>query len=143
MDKETLKQQILQLNSPDYPFEYAVNGDSITGYWNWTDGKWFMPGTVTEEQKEYSFTVNLLDNKTYSEYEKHAEGFKEEQTKSLQGIMSKIGIENEEDKKVATRGFAGQNTNDIKGPLRDFLKRNGWSKAGFLSGLLSKLSPKK
>ncbi|MCL2444991.1 hypothetical protein FWD07_02635 [Candidatus Saccharibacteria bacterium] len=139
MNKEALKKTILQHNSPDFPFEFAVNGDSITGYWNWTDAKWFTPGTVTEEQRLYNFTITLLDNNTYLEHEKHAENYREEKDNSLKGIMAKVGIKDDDGNISSTARVIGQNPDDIRGPLRDLLKRGGWKKANFITTTIVKI----
>lgn len=50
------------LNSDNNPWEVTVEGDSIIGTWKWMDARFFTEGGISDEDKEFTFTVTLKDN---------------------------------------------------------------------------------
>lgn len=152
MNKETLLAQISSLNNDEQPFEYLVDGDNITGHWKWMDTRWFSPNTITDEQKEYFFTVTLHNDGTWSEKERNNHnnikispngGLKiSSQTSQFRGMSSQksfnIGLGQNKD--TGQIGIINNNFDSslIKKPLRDLLSSQGWKKRGFFQNLFSK-----
>jgi hypothetical protein len=144
------KQQVLQgaataLNKPDQPWEVTVEGDSIVARWKWMDAAFFSPTQITNEVKEFSFTVTLKDNGKYKEIDKTAQ-----QSAGVSAGGGKVGFggssstfigktnqksisfgvgKNNQTGEVGIVGFKF-NTTDVKKPVRDYLASCGWKKAG-------------
>ena len=55
------------LNSDNNPWEVTVEGDSIIGTWKWMDARFFTEGGISDEDKEFTFTVTLKDNGKWKE----------------------------------------------------------------------------
>ena len=88
------------LNSDNNPWEVAVEGDSIIGTWKWMDARFFTEGGISDEDKEFTFTVTLKD-------------IGQDKKSGKVGIVeSKL------------------DTSIIKKSIRDYLKQCGWKKAG-------------
>ena len=55
------------LNSDNNPWKVTVEGDSIIGTWKWMDARFFTEGGISDEDKEFTFTVTLKDNGKWKE----------------------------------------------------------------------------
>ena len=144
------KQQVLQgavqaLNGEDKPWAVTVEGDSIVGRWKWMDARFFSPASITNEEREYIFTVTLKDNGKWQEIDKT--------TKKASGVSfsggnlsfgtSSSSFKGKTSQKSVSFGL-GQNKQDgsvgiikssldtslIKNAVRDYLTQCGWKKAG-------------
>jgi len=146
----TQKQQTLYyapgtLNRPELPWYVTVEGDAIVARWKWMDATFFSPHEVTNETRDYTFTVILSDKGTWREVDKTEEktsGMKMSGGKLSFGSSSSsfIGKTNQKsftfgagkDNQTGEVGLIGFkfNTTDVKQPIRDYLTYYGWKKAG-------------
>ena len=146
----TQKQQTLYnapgaLNRPDCPWQVTVEGDAIVARWKWMDATFFAPHEVTNETKDYTFTVFLSDKGTWREVDKTEEktsGAKMSGGKMSFGSSSSsfIGKTNQksfsfgtgQNNQTGETGVIGFkfNTTDVKQPIRDYLISCGWKKSG-------------
>ena len=146
----TPKQQILQeapyaLNRPDIPWQVTVEGDSIVARWKWMDATFFAPHEVTNETRDYSFTVTLTDNRTWKELDSSED--KKAGAGMSGGKLSLGSSSNTFIGKQNTKSFqlgVGQNnqtgqagivafkfdTTQVKNAVRGYLASRGWKKAG-------------
>ena len=145
-DKETvLAQAPGALNRPDQPWEAAVEGDSIVARWKWMDAVFFAPQNVSNEIREFTFTVTLSSKGTWKETDKtenKSGGVKMSGGKLSFGSSSntfkgktnqksvKFGIG--KDNQTGETGVVGFSfdTAAVKQPVRDYLTACGWKKAG-------------
>ena len=145
-DKQTVLAQAPEaLNKPDQPWEVSVEGDSIVARWKWMDAAFFSPHEITNETREFTYTVTLTDKGTWKERdttEKKSSGV------SLEGGKLKIGGSSStfkgkttqksiqfgigKNKQTGEMGIVKFNfdTTSIKQPIRDYLTACGWKKAG-------------
>lgn len=144
------KQQVLQgavqaLNGEDKPWAVTVEGDAIVGRWKWMDARFFSPAAVTNEEREYIFTVALKDNGKWQEIDKTTN---KQSGVSLSGGTLSFGASSSSFKgKTSQKSVSfglGQNKQDgsvgiikssldtslIKNAVRDYLTQCGWKKAG-------------
>jgi hypothetical protein len=144
------KQQVLNdapnvLNRPDQPWQVTVEGDSIVARWKWMDATFFAPNEVSDETRDYTFTVTLTDKGKWKELDKSEQkssgvsmsggtlsfgssssSFKGKQTtKSFEFGMGK----NNQTGEVGLVGFKFD-TSIVKKAVRDYLTNCGWKKAG-------------
>lgn len=144
------KQQILAdapqvLNRDDLPWHVTVQGDSIVGAWKWMDARFFAPGSVSDEEREYVFTVTLQDNGKWKEVDSTTES-----TSSVRANGGKIGFGSSHssfkgkttqksfsasfgrDKQTGETGMVSSklDTTQLKDWIRGYLKQCGWKKAG-------------
>ena len=146
----TEKQKVLAdapgaLNKPDLPWEVTVEGDSIVARWKWMDATFFAPDNVSKEVREYTFTVKLNDKGKWKEVDKTVNkstginvgggkiGFGSSSSTfvgktSQKSIQFGVG-KNNQTGQAGIVGFKFE-TSAIKGPIRDYLKACGWTKAG-------------
>lgn len=133
------------LNSSENPWEVVVEGDTIIGKWKWMDARFFSLDSVSDEQKEYVFTVTLKDNKKWKEQDTTKE--KKSNASFSDGKLSfgtsSSSFKGKTTQKTVSFGI-GQNKKDgslgivkssldtsaIKEPIRNYLKQCGWKKAG-------------
>ena len=133
------------LNIPGRPWAVAIEGASIVARWKWMDATFFSPHEVTDETRQYTFTVTLSENGKWKEVDVT-------QNKSSGVKMSggKIGFGSSSSSfkgKTSQKSFSlgvGQNnqtgqagiigfkfdTTSVKQPIRDYLAAQGWKKAG-------------
>lgn len=150
MNRDETLQHVDQLNTNDSPFEFSIDKNRITARWRWMDAKWFSPTSVTNEQRDYFFTVTLHDDNTWSESERRARrsltvgltgasfskeisGFKG----SSRNKSFKFGIGANEAPELSGPAGVAFDSNDIKAPLRHYLEQNGWKKRGVLRNIFS------
>jgi len=144
------KQQVLfdapaALNRADQPWEITVEGDSIVARWKWMDAIFFAPELVTEEIKNYTFTVTLGDNGKWKELDRSSEKSKDVEFKggALSFGMSSSSFKGKKTQKSFSAGLGKDNqtgkvgvvafkidTELVKKPVRDYLEHCGWKKAG-------------
>jgi len=144
------KQEVLAhlpgaLNRPNQPWEVTVQGDSIVGYWRWMDATFFSPNAVSNDVKQYVFTVTLTDKGTWKELDKienKSVGAKKSGGKLSFGSSSSSfsGKTNQKsfqfgagkDNQTGEVGVIGfkYDTTLVKKPIRDYLTACGWKKAG-------------
>jgi len=143
--QEVLAQAPGALNRQNQPWEVTVQGDSIVGYWRWMDATFFAPGAVSNEIKQYVFTVTLTDKGTWKELDKtesKSGGVKMGGGKVSFGSSSNsfVGKTNQKsfqfgvgkDNQTGQAGVIGftYDTTLVKKPIRDYLTACGWKKAG-------------
>ena len=133
------------LNRPDQPWEVTVEGDSIIARWKWMDATFFAPQDVSNETREFTFTVILNDKGTWKELdktEKKSGGLKMSGGKLSFGSSSntfkgktnqksiKFGVG--KDNRTGEIGVVGFSfdTTTVKEPMRNYLTACGWKKAG-------------
>lgn len=140
------KEQILanienDLNSNDRAWKVVVEGDKIIADWKWMDATFFGPTDITKEVKEFKFIVTLLDNGKWKELDVSSEN---ETSIGKGGFnFNKSGFVGHQFNKSFTLGLGRNNqtgevgvqafkfsTNDIKVPIREYLKKCGWKKKG-------------
>lgn len=143
MNKEDLlKKAYQELNKSDYPFEVAIDNDTIVASWKWKDGTFFDVGSVTREIQEFKYIVELLDDKTYiendSSFSVNSNGnvINQNGSVNMQGFSGKQWNKHVEytfgkDKNTGKFGIQKYSfdTNIIHKPIRDFLEQNGYCKA--------------
>jgi len=148
----TEKQQVLgyaptALNRPDQPWYVTVEGDSIVARWKWMDATFFAPHEVSDETRQFTFTVMLSDKGTWKELDKvesKSSGVKMGGGKVGFGSSSSsfVGKTNQKsfqfgagkNNQTGQAGVVGFkfNTTAVKQPIRDYLTYYGWKKAGLL-----------
>ena len=133
------------LNKLDRPWEVTVEGDSIVARWKWMDATFFSPHEISDETKQFTFTVTLTDKRTWKELdrtENKTSGVKMSGGKLSFGSSSSsfsgktnqksfsFGAgKNNQTGEVGLIGFKF-NTTDVKQPVRDYLLACGWKPAG-------------
>ena len=144
------KEQVLSqapdaLNKPDQPWEAAVEGDSIVARWKWMDAAFFAPNEVTNETRQFTFTITLTDKGKWKELDKTVSA--SSGVKMSGGKLSFGGSSSTFTGKTNQKSFqfgAGKNnqtgeagvisfkfdTSKVKQPIRDYLTSCGWKKAG-------------
>ena len=146
------KQQVLQgavqaLNGDDKPWAVTVEGDSIVGRGKWMDARFFSPASITNEEREYIFTVTLKDNGKWQEIDKatnKASGVSfsggslsfGSSSSSFKGKMSQKSVsfglgQNKQDGSIGIIK-SSLDTSLIKDSVRRYLTQCGWKKAGLL-----------
>lgn len=133
------------LNSNNNPWEVAIEGDSIIGTWKWTDARFFTEGGISDEDKEFTFTVTLKDNGKWKEVDSTSS-----KTSSIRMHNGKLSFSKDisfskgktyqksisfgigQDKKSGKVRIVESklDTSIIKKSVRDYLKQCGWKKAG-------------
>ena len=144
------KQKVLDdapsmLNKPDQAWEAVVEGDSIVARWKWMDAAFFAPGEVSNETKEYTFTVTLTDKGKWRELDKTTQkstsigmsGGKLSIGGSSQSFIGKTSQKSIQfgigkDNQTGQVGIIKSkfDTSAIKKPIREYLESCGWKKAG-------------
>ncbi len=152
MEEKKMKQKVLtdvlSLNGEDKKYKISVDGNKIVTEVKWMDAVFFSPKEVTDEMKQFKFTVTLNDDNTYSEIDESksvskkvgAGGFGM-QYSSFKGkeitFNKTIGIGKNKD--TGDTGIVGTTfySEEYKKPVRDFLKANGYTekKKGFFKRL--------
>ena len=129
------------LNREDLKWKVTVEGDKIIADWKWMDATLFSLSEISNEVKEFKFIVTLLDNGKWKESDSsssksssfglggisfNSSGFKGKQIGK--SITIGFGKDNDSEKVgVQTYKF---NTEDVKEPIRTYLKNCGWKKKG-------------
>lgn len=140
------KEQILanienDINSNDRPWKVTVEGDQIIADWKWMDATFFGPTDITKEVKEFKFIVTLLDKGKWKELDISSA---QEASVGKGGLnLNRSGFMGHQFNKSITFGLGKNNqtgekglqvfkfsTNDIKLPIREYLKKCGWKKKG-------------
>ena len=145
-DKQKVLNEILNLNNGNYPFSVNVEGDTIIAKWKWMDTTYFGVGVVTESIKNFTYTVVLNNDNTYSERDNS-----EENTKKVDLAQQSFGMQKDlfvgkTTNKEIQFGFGTNNntgetgvvvnkfdTKIIKEPIRTILENNGLRNAGILN----------
>ena len=109
------------------------------------DAVWFAPHEVSNETREYSFTVTLGNNGKYKEVDRTAQTSTGVNTQggTLSMGSSKSGFKGTTNQKSFQFGAGRDNqtgqtgfitskfdTSLVKQPIRDYLTNCGWKKAG-------------
>jgi hypothetical protein len=133
------------LNRLDQPWVVTVEGDSIVARWKWMDATFFAPAKVSNEVRDYAFTVTLTDKGKYKELDKT-----ERKSGGVSMSGGKVGFGGSSQKfigKTNAKSFSlgvGQNnqtgetgiigfkfdTSLVKQPIRAYLEYYGFKKAG-------------
>ena len=133
------------LNLPNQPWEVTVEGDAIVAHWKWMDATFFAPGKVSDETRRYTFTVTLNDKGKWKELDNtqnKSSGVKMNGGKlsfggsssSFSGKTSQKSVQfgigkNQQTGEAGVIGFK-LDTALVKQPIREYLTRAGWKKAG-------------
>ena len=145
-DKQTvLNRAPGALNRPDQPWEAVVQGDSIIARWKWMDAAFFAPHEVSNEVRDYTFTVTLDNKGKWKEIDKteqKSSGVRMSggglsfgsSTSTFKGKTSQksfsfgTGVNNQ----TGEAGLVGFkfDTSAVKQPIRGYLTSCGWKKAG-------------
>lgn len=150
MPQLTEKQVVLHyapqaLNRPEQPWVVTAEGDALVARWKWMDAAFFAPHEVSNEVREYAFTVTLGDNQTWRELDRTET--KSAGVKMSGGKMSIGGSSSTFSGKTSQKSFQmglGQNnqtgqaglvtfkfdTTPVKESIRTYLKSRNWKKAG-------------
>ena len=147
-------QALGQIDTSNQPFIFSVENNTIVGYWKVTDSRWFAPTAVTDIERDYRIDISFNEEKgTYKSTETNTEAESKfgvnlsngtigasTEMNSFKGKMSnksfRIGIGGEKDGSNGTGvNTIKFDTAQIKEPLFEFLKNQGWKKAGFLSNI--------
>lgn len=139
--EELLQNAQMELNQPNQAWEVSVEGDSIVAYWKWMDATFFAPTEITDEVKEYRFTVTLLDNGKWSEKDNSkARNINFEKGKISFGTSSFSGHQTEKsftiglgkDRLTNETGLIVNkfDTSIVKNAVRNYLTKYGWKKKG-------------
>ena len=146
----TEKQKVLydapyMLNKPDQPWQITVEGDKIIARWKWMDASFFAPHEVSNETRDYTFTVILSNNGTWHEVdytENRSAGVKVKDGKVGFGTSSNMFVGKKTQKsfefgagknnQTGETGLIGFkfDTTMLKEPVRTYLTNYGWKKAG-------------
>lgn len=140
MTKQEVLQGALALNDKGKNYSIQVEGDKIITTIKWMDAVFFSPNAVTDEMRNFAFSVKLRDDNTYTE------------TDSSQAVTKTVGMggarmnySSFKGKQVSinrTIGF-GKNRNDgttgliqiqfnsedYKKPVREYLASCGYHRA--------------
>ena len=143
------KQQVLAyaptaLNRQDQPWYVAIEGDSIVARWKWMDAAWFAPHEVSQETRDYTFTLTLDEKGKWRETD-HTENKSSHVQMGGGGVRfgsSMSGFSGKTTQKSFQFGVGKNNqtgqtglisfkfdTNAVKQPIRDYLQYYGWKKA--------------
>ena len=140
--RQVLSDATVALNRDDLPWQVTVEGDSIIGRWRWMDARFFSPNSVSDNHKEYSFTVTLKDNGKWEEFDK-----KEEKSSKIKFGGGNLAVGAGSYIKTSPKAISfgiGQTKKDdsfgaeqstlytvlIKAAIRGYLAQCGWKKYG-------------
>ena len=140
----TEKQKVLYdapqaLNRPEQPWVVTVEGDAIVARWKWSDEIHFSLAEITEDVKNYYFTVILDDKGKWKEVDQTEQ---KSSGVSMQGGTLSFGTSKSSFKGKTTQksfsiGNSGQgfvaskfDTTLVKNAVRGYLTQCGWKKAG-------------
>ena len=73
MTKQEVLQGALALNGDDKKYVITVEGNQIITRVKWMDAVLFSPTSVSNEMREFEYTVTVNDDGTYYEVEKHVD----------------------------------------------------------------------
>jgi hypothetical protein len=146
-----------RLNDPKNPFTYAVEGENIVGSWNIVSAKyleWKKAGKIDEN---YRITIKFNEKKNQFDFQEKKQsseasiGITDDGNIHIGGEKSVFkgksigksfsfqsgGVYDNKGKVGATLSYKFE-TKQIKQPLFDFLKKNGWKlKEGLLAHLFA------
>jgi len=135
----------LTLNRHGQPWVITAEGDALVARWKWMDAAFFAPHEVSQQVRDYAFTVTLGDNQTWRELD-HTE--KKSASVGMSGGKLHLGASsNSFSGKTNQKSFqmglgmddqTGQvglvsfkfDTTPVKESIRTYLKSRGWKKAG-------------
>jgi len=136
-----LRDAPLALNLPGQLWEVTVEGDAIVARWKWKDSQTILPYKVTDDVRNYKFTVTLGDNQTWREVDDTGDKLSKAQASG--GKLSLGTSSNSFSGKTNQKSFqlgkneSGQagmvrefDTTPVKESVRAYLKSRGWKKAG-------------
>jgi hypothetical protein len=151
--KADLLAAVPSLNSPEHPFTYGVEGDTIVGRWDIVRATSLYPTEVTHIDKDYRVVVELDEDKHTYDYTDHEStttasadgGGLHGEHEVFKGKMKKkefsfeFGGVNKTDEGVSMNPVVYSfDTDKIKDPLFAFLEKQGWEKKkGFFGRLFS------
>ena len=159
---EQIISAINQLNLPERPFSYSVQGNKIVAEWKYLDAIWAAPLAANNVEKTFKLVVTLDElTHTYTSQDTQtskSSGFSllTNGTISFGGEMGgfkghKIGKEmgfglghaKQPQSSVSIGGMTYSysfDTSEIKKPLFELLEKSGWTKKknGFLGGLFGR-----
>lgn len=139
MTKEELFEAALALNGDDKKYEITVKDDKIITRVKWMDATFFSPDSVTEEMKEFEYTVRVSDHGKYTELDQSVSvtksadrggiGMKKSIFVGKQITFSKtVGVG--KDNQTGETGVISNTfySEEYKKPVRTLLKESGYKK---------------
>lgn len=141
--EEVLNNALIVLNKSDRPWEVTITNNSIVARWKWMDETFFAPNEITNEVKEYNYTVTLTDKGKWIEkdntieIEKNinfGEGKLEFGSSNFSGytVGKSITIgfgKNNDSGKIGIQKFK-YDTSIIKNEIKNYLQECGYKKKG-------------
>ena len=131
------------LGTADKKWTIDIEGYQIVAYWKWKDGTFISTESVTDEIRDYKFIVTLLDNGKWKELDITNDSEKEANLKQGKFSLNKSFFAGNKTQKTFEFSFGKKrdennfgiqeisfDTNDIKQPIREYLKQCGWKKKG-------------
>ncbi len=149
--KNTVLANAASIGGEDKNYTVTVDGNKIITEVKWMDAVFFSSTDVTDEMKNFKFTVELKDDGTYLETDESKSvtksigldgasmsygGFKGKQI----SFSKTIGLgKNKETGETGVVSFTF-NSEEFKKPVRDYLESCGWKKGkkGFFATLFGK-----
>lgn len=141
-------QAATQLNSPEVPYVFTVENDTLVGSWDITNSRWFAPASIRDIERDYKITVMFDEAKgTYKTSEQTTAFESQAGISGVGGSYTKFkgtiitsksydsGIGGEKGQPVGINEVRFD-TKQIKQPLETFLIQQGWTKKkGFFASL--------
>lgn len=142
--QKVLENAINNLNNDNQPWKVHIEENKIVAQWKWMDARFFSPNEITEEVKQYTFIVTLDEKGKWHELDSTMNTKKNINMSRGKLSYEKNGFVGKHTNKSITIGF-GKNqqtsetgivkfkldTSIMKKSIREYLKENGWKKAGF------------
>lgn len=147
MNKEQLFEQALALNGNDKKYVITVEENKIITRVKWMDATFFSPGSVSNEMREFEYTVEIATNGKYRELDKSVSASKSLNSNGASYNKSifvgkqisfdkTIGVgKNKQDGETGIIN-ASFNSEEYKAPVRNLLKDFGYKKK---MGILGKI----
>jgi len=134
------------LNKLEQPWHVTVEGDSIVARWKWMDATFFAPTEISDEVRDYSFTVTLDKKGKWKELDRKNEKAASVSMNKKGGLSfgtSKSSFKGKTTQKSVQFGIGRNNQTEefgiigfkfdttlVKNSIRDYLTYCGWKKAG-------------
>ncbi len=138
--KEQLFESALALNGDDKKYVITVEDDKIVTRVKWMDAVFFSPTSVSDEMRDFEYTVKVNDNGTYNEIEKYVSSSKSAGVGGLSWrknvFVGKrkqfsrtigLGIDKQKDEPGVIVDVTF-NSEEYKDPVRTLMKTSGYKK---------------
>lgn len=138
--KQQLFESALALNGDDKKYVITVEGDKIITRVKWMDAVLFSPTAISDEMRDFEYTVRVNDNGTYNEIEKYVSSSKSAGVGGLSfgknvfvGKRKQysrtigLGIDKQKDDSGVIVDITF-NSDEYKDPIRTLMKASGYKK---------------